>query len=167
MISALAMIFVVLYTIASFKINYLYSLGVLTIVSAVCLWGVYIWDKGNKKWKRFFVKYISISTVLTSFIIYSAIIHPMSALIIILSIILSVYSLKTYSKRNGVIRSYVSDANKQRVYLINNKESISMGKGFVNYQSLVYALDLEDEFVLTNDAGVCKIPTIKKIEAML
>ena len=159
----IAMMLVVWLGISSFKINSLYVFNVLLLTTLPAFLGIGLWYVGNKKWQKYVARYFSINIVFGCWVIYSAVIHPLAALFLIWSVGFVVYSLKTYSKRNGLARSYVQDLLKQKEQLLNQKDTIALGKGFANYQALVFVCDLEEEIKPLKEDEYYKIPIIKNI----
>lgn len=162
-LSSFAMMFVTWGAIATFKIDSLYVFSVLAITSLLCWWGVSLWNTNAKKWLKVIARYFSVNIVVLCWIVYSAVIHPLAAMLMIWSIVLTSYFLKKISKRNGLISAYVKDAQKQKNYLEENKKNISLSKGYVKYQPLILACDLEEEIIPSSAEEYYKIPIIKNI----
>ncbi len=160
---SVAMMFVVWFGMAFFKIDTTFVLSILTLTSLLSFVGAWLWYVGTKKWVKIVARYVSINLLTLSLLIYSAVIHPLSALLVIWSIFLTVYSIRMFSKRNGLISSYVQDIIKQKEYLLNNKNTVVLSKDFANNQALIFVCDLENEIKPVNEDVCYKIPTIKNI----
>ena len=59
--------------------------------------------------------------------------------------------------------AFVQDLLKQKEQLLNQKDTIALGKGFANYQALVFVCDLEEEIKPLKEDEYYKIPIIKNI----
>ena len=141
----LAMIVFAIAGIASFKISSLYVFKVAVLTMFVSFIGTFLWYCGRKKWLKYVTGSLSVLILLLCLVIYSALIHPLAALFLIFGTISTVYSIKLYSKRNGLIGSYINDIAKQKEHIIQNKDNISLSKGFLQHQSMIYICDLDDE----------------------
>lgn len=160
---SVAMMLVVWFSMAFFKIDTAYVFTVLSLTSVLTFLGAVLWYAGNKKWIKIVAKCLAINIFVLCLLIYSAIIHPLGALLVIWSIILTVHSIRLFSKRNGLINSYVQDILKQKEYLLENKDTIALSKGLINNQALIWICDLEDEIIPTNVNNNYKIPVMKNI----
>ena len=160
---SIGMMFVVWTGMAFFKIDTNYVLGILSATSVFAFAGTILWYVANNKWVKIILRYLSINILAICLLIYSAVIHPLGALLVIFSIILTVYSIRMFSKRSGLVRSYIQDIIKQKEYLQSNVDTITLSKNFANYQALILVCDLEDDIKPSNEDNRYKIPVIKNI----
>ena len=164
---SVAMLVVVWFGIAYFKIDTDYVFGVLSLTSILTFLGALLWYGGKKKWTRLISKYLAINFFVLSLLVYSAVIHPLAALLMIWSIVSIIYSIRLFSRRNGLISSYIKDILKQKEYLLNNKDSVVRSRTFVNNQPLIWACDLEDDIKPNEENKHYKLPIIKNIMARI
>ena len=149
--------------ISSFKINSFYTFNVIAVNSLLCFLGAIIWYMGCKKWQKIIARYFSINVMVFCWIIYSAVVHPLSALFLIWNIILVVYSLRLYSSREGLFKPYVQDIVKQKEHLIKNKDAVTLSRSFLKYQPFIFVCDMENEIKPVKDDDNYKIPVMKNI----
>ncbi len=160
---SLAIMSVIWIGMASFKIDSLYTFNVIAVNTLLCALGAIIWYMGNKKWQKIVAKYFSVNIMSFCWVIYSAVVNPLASLFLIWNVVLVVYSLKLYSSRNGLLRSYVQDIIKQKEHLLKNKDTISLGRGFLKYQAFIFVCDIENEIKPLQEDEKYKITIIKNI----
>ena len=149
--------------IAMFKIDSFYTFGVIATTTLFCFLGSSLWYLGHKKWQKIISRYLSINIMVLCWIIYSAVVHPLGALFLTWCVILVTYSIKLYSSRNGLLKPYIQDIIKQKEYLVDNKDVITLSKGFEKHQAFVFVCDLEKEIKPSKNDGKYKIPVIENI----
>ena len=160
---SLAMLIVTEAFIAFFKIDSLYSFTVMVSASMACLAAICMWQFGKYRWLKFLARLIALDIIVISFIIFSAIINPLAGLLLIFAIAVIVISLGVYSKRLGLIKHYIQDIANFKEYLLKHHDSIILGRDFLNYQSAIWAFDLEKEFKLSDSKEYYKIPIMSNI----
>ena len=57
------------------------------------------------------------------------------------------YYTSSYAQRNGLLKKYIEDIVAQKDKLLKHRETIVIGREIANQQPLIWALDLEDEFI--------------------
>lgn len=162
-IISLFMMFIIWAGIATFKIDSVYVFMVLALTSLFCGVGTFLWFVNARKMIKIFARYLSINIFILSWVIYSAVIHPLAAILMVCIIILTGRFLKIFSGRNGLINAYIKDAVKQKKMIEENKNNISLSKGYIKYQSLILVCDLEDKIKPAVVDDTYKIPVIKNI----
>lgn len=160
---SIAMLLLTEIFICSYKINALYVFSVLFITSLICLFGMFLSTIKTNKWLRVLTILISLTVAFLCLIIFSAVIHPLAALFLILTIITMVTAFARYSKQDGLIRQYIDEVASYGKFLMKHHDNIVLGKDFQKYQPAIWALDLEKEFILPQDNEQNKIPTMEFI----
>ena len=56
-----------------------------------------------------------------------------------------------YGQRNGLLKPYIKEAADLKNYLSKHHDNILLGKEIANQQPNILALDMEDEFLSTNN----------------
>ena len=164
---SLAMLIVTEAFMAFFKLNSLYSFTVMVCASLACLAAVALWQFGHRRFIKVLAKLFSLDIILTSFIIFAAVVHPLSGIIIIASITVIVVALGIYSKRLGLIKHYIKDFANYRDYLLKHHDNIVLSRDFINYQAAIWALDLENDFVPSGRQEYYKLRIMSNILALL
>ena len=121
-----------------------------------------------KKYKKFIIgvvaKLVSLMLIALVWILYSALLTPWASLSIISACLVIAYFTLKFSQRDGVMASILLEGQKQKTHLLKNKENLAQGKSFTNKQSMIFALDLEEEFADAEIAsGNNKFSTMEQI----
>ncbi len=164
---SLVMLFLTETSIALFEFNSWYVFKILCLASFLSLAGIIIFKLGRNIWIKSINKFISLVLLAFSFIIFSAVISPLAALILILSIVIITMFLTLYSQRMGLIKQYIQEAGNFKDYLLSNRDNIVKSRSFVNYQSAIWAFDLEDMFIKEPSCEYNKLMIAKNILKIL
>lgn len=97
----------------------------------------------NNKWVNFTVKFVSLFFMVLTYIIFCAKISMLAALFIVGSLTAIMVFSKLYTKRSGLLKGNIQDAQNFAAYLIQNRENISLGKDFLNQQANIFALEVD------------------------
>ena len=149
--------------IAYFKIASGYVFAVLAVASLICFCAIWLWNITLPKIIGAAVKLLVADIFALSLIIMSAVVHPLAAVFLLMTIILISVALHFYAKRYGLIQYYINDVKQYRDGVAQNAENIVLGKNFLNYQSAIWALDLENEIKPLKTAEFYKIPVMEEI----
>ncbi len=149
--------------ICSYKVSALYVFTVLTTTSFICFCMLYLSTLKFHKWLKILLMFFAVGISLISLVIFSAVVHPLAALFLVLSIIIMVVFFNIYSGPNGLVRQYVEEAASFKEFLIRHHENIVIGKDFQKYQPLIFALDLEGEFADAPTRDYNKLSLIERI----
>lgn len=137
---------------ALLNVNFLQALFVL-VASSVMI-GFYLWVM-KRNFKSLFmsslVKILCGIVILLTIIVISAYIHLISAFLIAASIYLIFAYCSIFARRNGLIKSVIQEVINFREYLLRNKDSICLGRDFLNQQANIFALDLCEDFKCQNN----------------
>lgn len=134
--------------IALLNINFLQALFVL--LSSSIMVAFYLWMSKRKcksKITRWALKILCWGVILGTIIVMSAYIHLISAVFIFGAIYAIFAYCAIFAKRSGLIKSNIQDVMNFREYLLRNKDSICLGRDFLNQQANIFALDLAADFV--------------------
>ncbi len=159
----LAMLLLTEAFIAGFKYNFSQTLIVLSVSSIFSVFGIFCWYVGTKKWVKWIIRICVVCFEFLLLVIMSAVVHPLAALILLLSALVIVLAIGNYSQRFGLMKHYIKEAGNYRNYLLSHHDSIVLGKGFINHQAAIWSLDLADEFRLSGDKEYYKIPVMQAI----
>ena len=160
---SLAMLVMTEAFIAMFKLNPWYVFAVMLTSSACCLAAIALWRCNCRRWLKVLARLFALDVICLGFVILSAVVHPLAALLLITSLAVIVVALDVYSRRLGLIKHYIRDIGNFKDYLLKHHDNIVLGRDFLNYQAAVWALDLEADFVPTNQPEYNKLPIVKNI----
>ena len=160
---SLAMLLLSELFIACFSINTGYVLTALYAASIVCFGAVCLWLVEARRWLKYTLRFLSLDIILSCFVVFCAVINPLAALLLIGSMVAIIVALSVYSKRMGLIKSYIQDIAQLRDYIEKHRDTILLGKDFLNYQASIWAFDLEDKFAAYNDNEYNKLNIMKNI----
>lgn len=163
LLSGMGLIALVEAFIAAFKLDSLYVFGVLSATSVVCMSAILLWSLTGRRWLKIFLRLISLDITALCFVVFSAMIHPLASLLLIISLLIIAGALNVYSGRLGLIKHYIQDIGRFRDYLLANRDNLVLSKNIVNYQALIWALDAEDKFDGAVSAEAYKIPVMQTI----
>ena len=152
---------------AFFKLNSLYSFTVMFCASLACLAAIALWQFGHRRWLKVLARLFSLDIILTSFIIFAAVVHPLAGVLLISSIIAIVVALGVYSKRLGLIKHYIQEIADYRDYLLKHHDNIVLSRDFIKYQAAIWALDLENDFVLKGQPEYYKLGIMNNVLSLL
>ena len=164
---SLAMLMVTEVFMAFFKLNSLYSFMVMATASLACLGALAMWYFGRKRWIKILVRLFSLDIILISFIVFAAVVHPLAGVLLIASTLAIVMALGVYSKRLGLIKHYIQDIANFKDYLLKHRDNIVISRDFLNYQSAIWAFDLEQDFVPKGTPEYYKLPAASAILSKL
>lgn len=149
--------------IAYFKISPLFVWGVLAISSLSCGLIMMLWNINAPKLFKYFSRIIVIIGGVMSWIIMSAVINPISSMILVVIIAVICTALHYFAQKYGLIRYYIIDVQQQRDRLIKNAENIILDKNYLYYQSMIFALDLEKDIIPVKKDENYKIEIVNAI----
>ena len=127
---------------------------------------MFLWNFFRRRWLKIAARLFVLDIVGLGLIVLSAVIHPLAALLLLFSLAVIVAALHIYGRRLGLIKHYIQDIGRFRDYLVANHDNIVLGRDLVNYQPLIWALDLETDFVPVRGSERCKLQTAGNIAAM-
>lgn len=162
-----SMLFVAEFFISFLSLNPLFKLAVLGLTSVICLFAMLLWTVDCRRWLKITLRLLSIDIILGCLVAFSAVINPFAAIFIMLSVAAIVVALEVYSKRYGLIKFYVRDMAKQKDYLLEHRDTILLGKDFLNNQSAIWAFEIENEFAPYCHAKYNKLSTMTEIMRIL
>lgn len=159
---SITMLVVTELAIALLGVDWLRSFSFLVLNSIALAFGIW-WV--NLHFGKLYLTIISrlsaIVFLFLSFVLLSAILNPWAALFILLSI----YTIRSYtgiySRRNGLLRSHINEAQHYGEYLVANKENIMLGRDFTSQQANIFAFGLTNDFPCQD-----KITEIYKLDIM-
>ncbi len=157
-----AMLFLIEAAIASFKLNVSYVLMVELGASVATLLAFALWFCG-RKWLKVLARLLALDIIILSFIVLSAVVHPIAALILTFIPAVIIWALNVYGRRRGLIKQYIQDTANFKDYLVKHHDTIVLGKDFLNYQAAIWALDLEQDFIPTGQPEYNKLPIVANI----
>ena len=97
------------------------------------------------------LKVVSFFVVSLMWLLASAYMNVWAALLLLNTCLtISFFTLK-FARRDGLLANTVKENKKLVEYIMDNKDSMSKGREFLNQQPLIFALDLEDEFQAIGD----------------
>ncbi len=152
--------------IAFFAVDSLYTFGILTAVSLAGLGAMALSRIQMPKWLKVFVGLAVIDVEIFCFIVLSAVVHPITALILVLIPVIIIMALDVYSRRRGLIRHYIRETADLKEYLKKHHDTIVLGKSFLTYQAAIWALDMEKDFIPIGNPEYNKLPTVSDIAAL-
>ena len=126
-----------------------------------------LWTVDCRRWLKITLRLLSIDIILGCLVAFSAVINPFAAIFIMLSVAAIVVALEVYSKRYGLIKFYIRDMAKQKDYLLEHRDTILLGKDFLNNQSAIWAFEIENEFAPYCHAKYNKLSTMTEIMRIL
>ena len=136
------------FAIALLNINFVQALFVLLSSSVMIVF--YLWMSKRKLKSGLLslaLKLLSWSIICATIVVMSAYIHLISAIFIACSIYAIFAYCAIFAKRSGLIKSTIQEVINFREYLLRNKESICLGRDFLNQQANIFALDLAEDFI--------------------
>ncbi len=136
------------FAIALLNINFVQALFVL--LSSSVMIAFYLWMSKRKLKSGLLslaLKLLSWSIICGTIVVMSAYIHLISAIFIACSIYAIFAYCAIFAKRSGLIKSTIQEVINFREYLLRNKESICLGRDFLNQQANIFALDLAEDFI--------------------
>ena len=166
LLSGAALVAMIEAFIASLRPDAWYVFTVMGITSVICLSAMFLWNFFRRRWLKAAARLLVLDIVCLSLIVLSAVIHPLAALLLLFSLAVIVAALHIYGRRLGLIKHYIQDIGRFRDYLVANHDNIVLGRDLVNYQPLIWALDLETDFVPVRGSERCKLQTVEDIAAM-
>ena len=92
------------------------------------------------------LKTVSVILMLLTFVIMCAKVSPLAALFLVLSLACILYFARKYTRRDGLIRGNILDAQKHLEYLKKHQDSICLGKDFLNQQANIFALECQSSY---------------------
>lgn len=116
------------------------------------------------------IRFFGILFLGASVLMLCGLVHPSAAFIILLCIITINLYTNIYSQRNGLLRLQINDVKNIRLNLLQQKEHLLFGKGIINVQENILALDLVEEYSQAHvkndynklDAMVTMLQNLKK-----
>jgi hypothetical protein len=160
---SLAMLLLTEYAMASFKVDASRVFEVLVLTTLMDIGAVSVWLYQGRRWLKYILRLLSVDVLLLGVILFSAVIEPISAFLLSALIIGIMKVLQLYVRRQGLIRHYITDLQQQREHLLKQRDNIILGKSFLNYQALIWAFNLEDDFVPAGEPEFYKIAIVKQI----
>lgn len=140
---SLGMLFLVEFFVAQLHID---SMAVFTtLFLATVSFGLYLFlfsIRWKNKLVNLLVKIFSALFMLLCYIIMCAKISLWTALLLVASLIVIAYFTKLYTRRSGLLRGNIIEAQNYADYLAQNQENISLGRDFLNQQANIFALDV-------------------------
>ncbi len=149
--------------VSAFSLNSLYVFKIVSLTTILCFIAILSFLIGKKIWVKIFIRFVSIIIIAISIVLYSAVISPIAAIFLILSMIVITTALSIYSRRLGLLKQYIQDMGEFKDYLLKNHDNIVLGKNFLNYQSVIWAFDLENDFVPVANPEYNKLPIVENI----
>lgn len=142
-----------------------------TVFASTVTAAFYIWvfmNKFNKKWLNITAKIFSAIMLITATVMLCFYIHIISSIMILAMIyVIFVYS-SLFSKRNGLIRSNIIEAQDFAKYLKNNASTILLGNDFKNQQANIYALEETANYPKQPQIeAIYKLDIIEKIKSLI
>lgn len=149
---SIGMLFMAIIAIASLNINMAQT--ALILVSCCITIAFYIWIL-NKKFKSKILNIVSkvfaVFIILFTLFMMTIYINPISV-VLIFGMIYAIFAYTAiFAKRNGLIRNNVKEAIEYKSYLLNNIESISLGRDFLSQQAYIFAFEASENFPKTNN----------------
>ncbi len=149
--------------ISGLKYNFSQTFTVLCLSSLLSISCIFLWYIGTKKWIKYLIRTFVVCFELLLLVIMSAVIHPFAAVLLLATAAIIVLAIGNYSQRFGLMKHYIKEAGNYRNYLLEHHDSIVLGKGFINHQAAIWALDLAEEFKVVGDKEYYKIPVMQSI----
>lgn len=151
--------------IAFLNYDFIYNFAFLiltTFMLVFCLW--LFQQKFMPKWKNTTLHILALFlAVVTSFIML-AIVNLTTIIIIAITLVVIQEFSKLYAQRNGLIATYVKEAQDYALLLKNKVDAFRLGKDFVKNQPAIFALDCEDTYSPSEqNKNVYKLDIISKL----
>ena len=120
--------------------------------------------KWKKIWTNILIKLFSVVMTLFNFVLFAGVASFWGALLVLASCIAIIFFNNLYRKRNGLVKSNIAEAIQLQKYLIENNESIALGRDFINHQANIFAAEAENNYS-QNDSNkeVYRLDIIKAI----
>ena len=160
---SVSMLFFTEFCIAAFNINFGRVFAILSVCTFLSFLGVFLLLQGKKIWQKIICRFAGIDILLPVMVVFSAVVNPFSAVLIIATVAITVVALRIYSQRLGLIKQYVKDINDYKDHILKNHDNIVIGRNFINYQAAIWAFDIQDDFVPTGNPEYYKIPAMEQI----
>ena len=157
------MLFFTEFCIAAFNINFGRVFAILSVCTFLSFLGVFLLLQGKKIWQKIICRFAGIDILLPVMVVFSAVVNPFSAVLIMATVAITVVALRIYSQRLGLIKQYVKDINDYKDHILKNHDNIVIGRNFINYQAAIWAFDIQDDFVPTGNPEYYKIPAMEQI----
>ena len=136
----------------------------LGITIAVMFYLVLFNIKWKKRWTNILVKIASIAMILLNFVLLASICALWGSLLILLSCIAIIFFNNLYRQRNGLVKANINEALQLQKYLVENNDSIALGRDFINHQANIFALEAENKYPQNdNIKDVYRLDIIKAI----
>ncbi len=147
------MLLLIEFAIALNSVDKLQMMGVLA-VSDIFLFGGTIGFKynSNTKWKNYACKTLFAAVVLTTTAFMSIFINMWAAIFIAIIVYAILAYTEIFTKRSGLIKSNIMEAQNYKQFLLEKKDTFSSGRDFLNQQANIFAFDLEQEFLTAQDS---------------
>lgn len=104
----------------------------------------------NLNWKkkavRRAVKAGTVLLIALNFVMLSGLSSMWGALFFLASCLTIMIFTKLYTRRSGLVKANIAEAARYQEYLKNNRESISMGRDFLNQQANILALGAQESY---------------------
>ena len=121
----------------------------MVIATSSVAMGIYLWlwnknvDNNVVKW---IVRAFIVVVMLFTFFAATVFVHFITA-VIIFAIVYAIFSFTAlFAKRDGLARGNIDYAKEFEKYLVENKDTISLGRDFFAQQPNIYALNLVSEY---------------------
>ncbi len=149
--------------ISALKYNFAQTFTILFLSSILSIVSIFLWYIGTQKLAKYIIRTIVVCFEFLLLVVMSAVIHPFAAILLLASAAIIVLAIGNYSQRFGLMKHYIKEAGNYRNYLLEHHDSIILGKGFINHQAAIWALDLSEEFKIAGDKEYYKIPVMQSI----
>lgn len=93
-----------------------------------------------------FSKIFALLIILFSLMMLSVYINPISALILLAMIYIIFAYTEIFAKRSGLMKNNIKDAISFRDYLIDNAQTLSLGRDFYSQQANIFALEISSKY---------------------
>lgn len=147
LIFSVAMLVSTIIFIAMIGVNTAQSLIILS--STAILYAFYIWIIMHK-FKHWYItipmKVLAMLSVLIIWIFSSIYIGGITSAIIAATILVIFIFIRIFAEQNNFINEAKSTISRYKEYLIGNAESINLSRNFINQQSNIFALSIEEYF---------------------
>ncbi|MBE6448076.1 MAG: DUF2207 domain-containing protein [Alphaproteobacteria bacterium] len=150
------------FLISMFSANWLLTMQAFLLGDVVAVLGMFcFYWRTNSLILKIICKTIGICILLLSILLYMSVVSIWSGVIFIMVLSAIRYFIIVYSRRNGLLRSYIESTAQQKEHLLKNKENIILGREIANQQSMIWALDMEDDFMPSLPNEYNKLPAMK------
>ena len=162
-VMGLAMMLTIEAIIAVFGYRFFYNFSIMALATFVGSIGIMLVLIKSRWWIKIVARLLAIDIWFLSLVLFSAVIHPLAGVFLVLALISISVALVKYSKKNGLLRHYIDDMENFKNYLRKHHDTIILGKDFQTYQPAIWAMDLEEDFKFDSPKEYNKLPIMSNV----